>query len=219
MSLAAALVLLAATAAPADRPYPLLPGDPAPPLAVQQWVKGEPVKQFRAGTTYVIDVWATWCGPCRAAMPKLSALQKRVGDKAVFIALDSWDYAERVPAFVEEMGDRLSYRVAVDQQPERPANLDNVPMWVKDNGTMAKTWMKASGTSSDGIPVIFVVDGRGRLAWVGNDPDSLARILPAVIDGSWDLAGYAKRYRADATILKQGRELERLCFEARQRKD
>ena len=52
-------------------------GDPAPKIEVKSFVKGEPVKTFEAGKTYVVEFWATWCGPCKTSIPHLSELQKK----------------------------------------------------------------------------------------------------------------------------------------------
>jgi len=57
-----------------EQPPTLNLGDPAPSLRVREWLKGKPVGQFEKGTVYVVEFWATWCTPCKAAMPRLSKL-------------------------------------------------------------------------------------------------------------------------------------------------
>ena len=45
--------------APAEQAAPLRPGDAAPPLTIDKWVKGEPVEKFEKGRVYVVEFWAT----------------------------------------------------------------------------------------------------------------------------------------------------------------
>jgi thiol-disulfide isomerase/thioredoxin len=47
-------------------------GDKAPSLEVSRWVKGEKVERLEKDQTYVVEFWATWCGPCIQTIPHLT---------------------------------------------------------------------------------------------------------------------------------------------------
>lgn len=59
-----------------------------------------------AGQAMLVNLWATWCAPCRAEMPALSELQSELGDdgfKVLAINIDTGDVA-KPKAFLEEIG-------------------------------------------------------------------------------------------------------------------
>jgi thiol-disulfide isomerase/thioredoxin len=150
-------------------------GDKAPPLKVEKWIKGPPVEQFEKGKVYVVEFWATWCGPCIRMMPHLSALQKEYKDKGVtIIGTNIWEAREygpetlkKVEAFVQERGDRMAYTVAFDGA-ERATD---------------RAYMKAAG--QDGIPTAFLIDKAGTIAWIGH-PMWLDIPLDLVVADKWD---------------------------------
>ena len=60
-------------------------GDKAPELEVSDWIsdgngKFSEVTKFEQGQVYVVEFWATWCGPCIQMMPEMADQQKSYGD-------------------------------------------------------------------------------------------------------------------------------------------
>ena len=100
------------------QPHSLNIGDPAPPVRVRDWIKGTPVQRFEKDKVYVVEFWATWCGPCRAVMPHLTALANEYKDRVTILGIDILEEKttsmEKIKAFVDSMGHRMDYHVAAD---------------------------------------------------------------------------------------------------------
>ncbi len=173
----------------------LKPGDDAPPLLATKWVQGEPVKALEKGKGYVVEFWATWCGPCKETIPHLDALHRKFAKKGlVVIGQNVWEEDEsKVGPFVKEMGDKMTYRVALDDKSK------------EEDGAMSKKWMAAAGET--GIPTAFVVDKKGKIAWIGDPSDLDEKILDPVLDGTFDIE---KAAAARVEAKKVEAELDKL---------
>jgi thiol-disulfide isomerase/thioredoxin len=157
-------------------------GDPAPQLQAARWVQGDPVTAFDTNHVYIVEFWATWCGPCRASIPHLNELWLKFKDRGL-IAIGQ-DMAEPddsgVAAFVKKMGDQMTYRVALDDKRQ------------ETNGFMAVHWMKAA--EQNGIPTAFIVNQQGRIAWIGHPMSLNEQTLEDILAGHFDITKFAADY-------------------------
>jgi thiol-disulfide isomerase/thioredoxin len=162
-------------------------GDPAPPLTVSTWIKGDKFEKFEPGKTYIVEFWATWCGPCRASIPHLTELAHQYKDQGVrVLGVDVWEQdPSRVEPFVTELGDQMDYAVALDSTP---------PGGTGDDGKMATNWLAAA--VEDGIPTAFVIHD-AKIAWIGH-PLRMDEPLAKIIAGTWD----AKSLAAERLVEK-----------------
>ncbi|WZO95982.1 redoxin family protein [Isosphaeraceae bacterium EP7] len=183
-------------------------GDPAPPLTVSKWVKGEKFDTFEPGKTYVVEFWATWCGPCRASIPHVTELAHKYKEKGVrFVGVDVWENdTDLVEPFLKEMGDKMDYGVALDAVAEKSE---------PNEGGMAKGWLKAA--EENGIPTSFIIND-GKIAWIGH-PMEMDKPLEKIVAGDWDAARVGKERLAEKTKERKLSGVRRKVFTAYQQKD
>ncbi|MFI5379556.1 MAG: TlpA family protein disulfide reductase [Tepidisphaerales bacterium] len=60
-------------------------GKPAPELAMSDWINGEVKTEAMKRKIVVVDFWATWCGPCKAAIPHNNEIAKKYADQGVLV--------------------------------------------------------------------------------------------------------------------------------------
>lgn len=84
-------------------------GERPPQIIVDQWISSSPNVE---GKFVLVDFWATWCGPCKRAIPHLNALQAKFKDKLVVIGLSD----ESPEAIRKLTSPRIEYSVGTDTQ-------------------------------------------------------------------------------------------------------
>lgn len=178
------LILSAAYSAFAQNEPMLRIGDPAPALKYSKWIKGEPISSFDGNHLYVLEFWATWCGPCRAAMPHLTELQKQYQGKISIIGVNIWEdvkkgkpynaYIPIVEKFVEQNNENMGYSLFIDNNDQY----------------MGNKWMKAA--RQEGIPSTFIIK-HGKIIWIG-DPMALDTTLSKMLEDRYNIVAYKKQF-------------------------
>jgi peroxiredoxin len=101
--------LLAATRILGDELFPITVGSKAPDFQATT-VDGVPVTRTIAdyqGDVVLLNIWATWCLPCRTEMPSIQALHDRFaskGLKVVAVSVDNPGTTEEIQKFRDEYG-------------------------------------------------------------------------------------------------------------------
>jgi thiol-disulfide isomerase/thioredoxin len=201
-SLAGAVLLAVPVAALADPEIQFLTvGDKAPAIEVAHWLRGKEIPQWEPGKVYVLEFWATWCGPCRAAMPHLSDLQKEYKDYGVTCIGISDEPLAKVVQFLFETDkrdgktnqERTQYTLCTD--PDKSVHT---------------AYFSAAGQR--GIPCSFIVGKTRRIEWIGH-PMGIDEPLGAVVRDEWDREAFKRTWderqeqeRAQARVAQARRK-------------
>ena len=171
----AAVVVAAATCLP-HAAVALRPGDPMPALALESWSGAAATVAAPASGVLVVEIWASWCRPCREALPALADLLAATGDSRLQVAAVSID------------GDRAAAdRFAVEVLGER-----QLPLY-RDPAARVPATLGAPG-----MPVTVVaVDGVVRSVAVGFSPQAAAD-LRAVVTAALGRAATTPGITADS---------------------
>lgn len=112
-------------------------GQKAPSIEVEGWIR-EPGNLD--GKYVLIDIWATWCGPCRKGIPELNEWQEKFADKLVIIGISN-EAKEKVEPYANE---HIRYANGFDTQ------------------SRVKNELKVTG-----IPHIILINPEGIVIWEG----------------------------------------------------
>ena len=119
------------------------PGAPAPEFSARTVPdSGEPVTKTLvayAGKPILLNIWATWCAPCREEMPRIERLHRELGAEGlavVAVSIDNPGMADAIRDFRREMG--LTFEILYDESGR-----------IRD------------GYQTSGVPETFLIDRKG----------------------------------------------------------
>lgn len=192
-----AILMIAAIAIATPPALAGLLGEPAPALSIAAWVKGDPVvlEEGKGKNLYLVEIWATTCPHSRASIPHLTELQKKYEKDNVILIAVSGEEVEAVKAFVEKMGPKIGYRVAVDQ--------DRVT---------GRTYMGSLEVPT--MPHAFLIDKTGKVVWHGHPMSRIGNIIDEVLAGTYDIER-SRRSEQARTMMAQYLQMVRSPGKAR----
>ncbi len=179
-------------------------GSDAPPLDIEYWLqdgKGffKPVKEFENNKVYVIEFWATWCGPCIQNMPHIAELQEQYRGQNVQIIGISDETKEEVKEFLDQDHPDLEKKMSevtagysLTTDPDRSSHED---------------YMEAA--DQQGIPTAFIVGKDGKIEWIGH-PAAMDPVLEKIVNDSWDREAFKEEQRLEQELQETLHKVDEL---------
>jgi thiol-disulfide isomerase/thioredoxin len=138
-----------------------LEGKPAPAFSLSGLDGKEVSAQNLKGSVYVLDFWATWCGPCVVSLPHLEAIYKDLKPQGVkFFAVNEAEEKDVVQKFVNDT--KLA-----------------IPVLLDSNGRVYDTY-----DSAGGLPFTVIVGKDGTVLKAGiftADEDQIRPIIQSAL--------------------------------------
>jgi thiol-disulfide isomerase/thioredoxin len=91
----------------------------------------EPYLKSNTDTVYVINFWATWCGPCRTELPGMEKIHRDFASRKVKVLLVSLDFPNQKKGLDKFLSDNhITAPVLLLNEPDANAWIDKVdPSW------------------------------------------------------------------------------------------
>jgi thiol-disulfide isomerase/thioredoxin len=87
------------------------------------------------GKPVILDFWATWCPPCREAMPQLDAVYQKYKDRGLSVIGITNESRATVRSFVTQTGITYPMYLDLDGEASTRLNVEGIPRLILIDGT------------------------------------------------------------------------------------
>ncbi len=179
-------------------------GSKAPSIKIKHWLSMpngfEQVQRFQKGKIYVVEFWATWCGPCRRIIPHMSKLADQYAeDRVQFIGVSDEDLS-KVESFLSKKASKDGDETFEDYTSKYCLTCD-------PDGSVKKDIFRAAGRS--GIPCAFIVGKQGLIEWIGH-PSRIDKPLKQIVEGTWDRQSHKESFEREYRVKRNKRTVNDL---------
>jgi len=153
-----------ATVGFAETPGEIKIGEILPEATMMRGLNGPPrtLSEFR-GRPLIINVWASWCGPCRAEMASLERLAWRDGSRYyTVIGVSTDDYPERANAALEASNATINHFIDSRLLIENMLGANRLPLTVlvaADGRVLDKVYGSREWDAPDALQLIDTAFG------------------------------------------------------------
>lgn len=139
-------------------------GNTAPPIHITNWLANTPGDQDLSNTHIVLEFWATWCGPCIAAVPHMNELQDKMkGQDLVFLSM-----TYETPKKVDRTLKRVPFKSVVVSDTTKSTQIN-------------------FGDGEEGLasyPLTVLIDKKQVIQWIGHPNELNTDILKNFVEGT-----------------------------------
>ena len=155
-------------------------GEKAPAIIITDWIANIPKDKKLTNKNIVLEFWATWCGPCIAAVPHMDSLQEKFKKSGI-------------------------YFISITDEPKQKVEnlLKRIPFTSIVVSDQSKNTQVQFGDGKEGIPSIpltVLINKKGIVSWIGYPLLLTESILKDFMDGKIILSSI------DADIVASGEQ-------------
>jgi thiol-disulfide isomerase/thioredoxin len=139
-------------------------GEKAPKINVSHWVHNKPINTEFENKFIVLEFWATWCGPCIAAVPHMNILQAEINNPdLLFVSI-----TDEPEAKIKRILEKVDFKSIV----------------VTDTTKKTQINFGDGRKGLEAYPMTVLIDNKGWVKWIGEPNQLSVEILEKFVIGN-----------------------------------